>query len=397
MARGYWERSRGRKTPGAVVLRILLACSLALLAFLAFCPGTSRADDANQPLSFDYESRTGFPLAVDDRKVTLDKFESDMDDAIQYAGQTKDDWNTIRAALDARTPEGRQKVRIVRVWTDQPVYIYRSFILLPDPKHPEDPVDISQFDVDAQCDSLDTSDPTKPAARCISIHRDHRFNRDVTGVFLAARTIIIRGQNHTGGLNLVTMSENLYTRPGEDLLDLSARQDPAPTLGTCSTGQCGRNGTGEGTPNYNVFQGQVGSTEFTTCIDDLASRPDAGLPPGPDNPWTFEYNDQAGTHDLADLDWQLQQSIALNPHDWDESDPCRPAGNEKSTDLDQDTCYKQRDKRGLAGLPRGHVVRARLQDDRDRRPLAGPAWRSRRSRVRPRDGRVVRLARRRRA
>ncbi len=184
---------------------------------------------SHKPAAFDFQERTGFPLSWDDRVIGLDALDTDIKGAMANAGDTLLDWLTVRERISASAHASRRAARVVRVFTDQPVYLYKGFALLPDPTTPDTKLDLDKaWNVDVDCAG---GDPDNfKSARCISLHRDHVQNRSAIALVIVARTIIVRGENATGGMSLVTVSESLHM--GEDAtIDLSARQDAAPTLG----------------------------------------------------------------------------------------------------------------------------------------------------------------------
>lgn len=183
-----------------------------LLGFVAWCAGAAgllclsspAVGASGEPIQFDYQERTGYPLAVEERVVSLPELDTLMEAALDPSGvvsesQTLADWREIRARLEADAPLDRRAFRVVRSFSDQAVYIKQGFALLPDPSKPDQPVSPSEFDIESDCDPGNNAIKAK---RCISLHRDHEQNRGVVGVFLAARTILVEGENQTGGLSL---------------------------------------------------------------------------------------------------------------------------------------------------------------------------------------------------
>lgn len=332
---------------------------------------TSRAEVSNKPTAFDFQERTGFPLTWDDRIVGLDALDTDVKGAMVLAGDTLGDWLTVRERIAASAHTTRRAARVVRVFSDQPVYIYKGFALLPDPTNPDAPTNLDKdWNVELNCAG---GDPDNfKSARCVSLHRDHVQNRGAIALVLVARTIIVRGENATGGMSLVTMTENLHMG-GDALVDLSARQDPAPTLGV-------------GKPHI-IFQELVGSPEEEKPLDTLLTATSPTIEPGPANPWFFvDPNASLPNDPLADLQWQLDVARQAVPdYDWSGGDPCKylPAGGTGGTGgatggtggsgggtggtgatgasggtgggspMDRETCWKRREARGLAGLDGG--------------------------------------------
>lgn len=288
------------------------------------------ADLSNKPTAFDFQERTGFPLTWDDRIIGLDALDADVKGAMVNAGDTLVDWLTARERISASAHANRRAARVVRVFSDQPVYIYQGFALLPDPTTPDAPVDLDKhWNVEIDCNG---GDPDK-RARCVSLHRDHVQNRGAIALVLAARTIIVRGENATGGMSLVTMSESLHM-DGDSTIDLSARQDPAPTFGAGM--------------QYQLFAELIGSPGEAKMIDDSATATSPGAEPGPANPWYFVDPSGSVPNDpLVDLQWQLDVARQIAPdYDWAGVDPCAAAE-------DRDACWKRREPRGLAGLDGG--------------------------------------------
>jgi hypothetical protein len=290
----------------------------------------ARSARAGIPTEFDfaYQERTGFPLSHDDRVLTLGAVDALVQPAIHatLAPDSVLDWQSVRNRIEQGNHSSRRKVRVVRAYSDQPVYIYKGFALIPDPTRSEDAVDPSQqFDVELDCSSPDSL----KRKRCISLHRDHVDNRGVGAVFLIARTIIVRGENQTGGLSLITMTENLWTTVA-DVIDLSARQDPAPTFGIGQT--------------YGLFTEQIGSAALKTNVDEGAFRIKPALPPSTTNPWLFG---DSLFEPLSDLQYQFDRAREVIPdYDWSAGDPCESI-------LDKESCWKQREPRGFAGLDGG--------------------------------------------
>ncbi len=243
-------------------------------------------DQSTQPTAFDFQERTGFPLTSDERIVGLDALDTDVKSGILHAGDTLLDWLTVRERISASAHANRRAARVVRVFSDQPVYIYKGFALLPDPTKPDAAVDVDKdWNVDVDCNG---GDPDNfKSARCVSLHRDHVQNRSAIALVLVARTIIVRGENATGGMSLVTMSESLHFS-GDATIDLSARQDAAPTFGI---GQ-----------SYPIFADLIGSPGESKNIDDSATATIPGAEPGPANPWYYvDPNGSVPNDPLSDL------------------------------------------------------------------------------------------------
>ncbi|MBE7481583.1 MAG: hypothetical protein HS104_16580 [Polyangiaceae bacterium] len=290
------------------------------------------ADLSSKPTAFDFQERTGFPLTSDERIVGLDALDTDVKSGILHAGDTLLDWLTVRERISASAHANRRAARVVRVFSDQPVYIYKGFALLPDPTKPDAAVDVDKdWNVDVDCNG---GDPDNfKSARCVSLHRDHVQNRSAIALVLVARTIIVRGENATGGMSLVTMSESLHFS-GDATIDLSARQDAAPTFGI---GQ-----------SYPIFADLIGSPGESKNIDDSATATIPGAEPGPANPWYYvDPNGSVPNDPLSDLQWQLDVARQVAPdYDWSGVDPCAEA-------QDREACWKGREPRGLAGLDGG--------------------------------------------
>jgi hypothetical protein len=293
-----------------------------------------------EPIQFDYQERTGYPLAVEERVVSLDEVDALVEAALDPSGvvvetQTRLDWREIKARLDVDVPEQRKAFRVVRSFSDQAVYIKQGFALLPDPSKPDEPVSPNDFDIERDCDPIEGG---PKANRCIGLHRDHEQNRGVAGVLLAARTILVEDDNATGGLSLITITENLRMSAGASL-DLSARQDRAPTFGI---GQ-----------EYQLYASLVGSAGLNVELDATAVK-DFGEP-SETNPWLFE--------DHPDLQWQMDSARAVAPDYSFPIDLClRRAAKQCGEQCDDpevfegllEACYREREPRGLAGLPGGH-------------------------------------------
>jgi hypothetical protein len=222
---------------------IVLAAPFAVQTALAR-PGESQTV-TNAPNNFDYQERTGFALAFDDRLLSLDDTDALMTNALAGATSTAiDDWQTVIQRLKFGAPQGRQSVRAIRVYSDLPVYIKEGFALIPDATNTEGATSADDFVPERDCESPD-QDPRH--SRCIALHRDHVQNIDTNTVLISARTIIFSGPSATGGQSLITMSENTWMPTADDVLDLSARQDPAPTIGEVTSdrarrGRCGSYG-----------------------------------------------------------------------------------------------------------------------------------------------------------
>lgn len=306
-----------------------------LLALPNSAPGAE-----GEPLQFDYQERTGYPLAVEERIVTLAEANELVQPALARplteAPPNKPllDWQEIRDRLEEDAPTERKFVRVVRSFSDQAVYIKDGFALLPDPSTPDQPVSPQDFNVSVDCDPGRNAVKSK---RCISLHRDHEQNRGVIAILLAARTVLVKGTNATGGLSLISITENLRM-DNTSHLDLSARLDRAPTFGV---GQ-----------RYQVYTSLVGSPAEPVELDALAVK-EVGAP-SENNPWMFE--------DLPDLQWQLDKARSEAPdYEWD-NDLCEArvaevCGDHCDTEAQialLDLCYQQREPRGLAGLPGGH-------------------------------------------
>lgn len=257
-----------------------------------------------------------------------------FDDQVRFAlapsgGEPLTDWGVVGKNIGDVTPSPRRAVRLVRVYSDQPVFFYKGFALLPDPTRPEamgDP--LKDWNV-----ALDCLPDSPKRSRCISLHRDHAQNWDVGALAIVARTIILRGDNATGGLSLITFTENLVQSSG--LLDLSARHDPAPSFGV---GQ-----------SFALTTGLIGSPALPpVSIDDSAFLTQPSVPPSATNPWRFvSTNNDPGTGPLADLQWQFDQARSFaSDYDWSAGDPCQEV-------LDKETCWKTREPRGFSGLGGG--------------------------------------------
>lgn len=293
-----------------------------------------------EPLQFDYQERTGYPLAVEERIVTLAEADALIQPAltapIHEAPPNKPllDWQEIRQRLEEDAPAERKFVRVVRSFSDQAVYIKDGFALLPDPSKPDQAVSPDDFNVSVDCDAGQNAIKSR---RCVSLHRDHEQNQGVIAILLAARTVLVKGTNATGGLSLISITENLRMDASSHL-DFSARLERAPTFGV---GQ-----------EYEVYTSLVGSPARPVSIDAVAVKgfgePSAG------NPWMFE--------DFPDLQWQLDKARSEAPnYEWD-GDLCQArvaevCGEHCDTEAQialLDQCYQQREPRGLAGLPGGH-------------------------------------------
>lgn len=149
--------------------------AVGLLALPTSAPGAE-----SEPLQFDYQERTGYPLAVEERIVPL----AEVDALVQPALARRPhelppnkpllDWQEIRDRLEEDAPIERKFVRVVRSFSDQAVYIKDGFALLPDPSKPDQAVSPDDFDVEVDCDP---GEDAIKAKRCISLHRDHEQNR----------------------------------------------------------------------------------------------------------------------------------------------------------------------------------------------------------------------------
>ncbi len=271
--------------------------------------------DPENPTRFDYDyqERTGFPLNHEDRFLSFGAIDAQMNEAL--SGEAKNDWRIFLEDIISAAPRGREGVRMVRAYSDKPVYIIDGYAILPDPTSPEksDLDFIEQLNVRAFCESAVAN---LSSDRCVSLHRDHPQNRGVIAILLASRTIIIRGESKTGGLSLVTLAENLVSersRARGVQIDLSARQDQAPTVGV--------------NQNYAVYPGAE-NAEYIQLDTQGA-------------PWAFPA--------YPDLQWQYDRARFDAPdYDWTGRDPCL---SEKAQDKEQ--CLRAREPRGLAGLPGG--------------------------------------------
>lgn len=288
----------------------------------------------NEPKQFDFESRTGFPLAWDDRAVSVEEFINLVDDALagnRLPDEVRTDWELMRDRYLAHAAPGRSDVRVVRVYSDQPVYVVDGVAILPDPTTPEGP--LGEPSEELRADLCETE--TLGSPRCVSLHRDHEENKQVGALLLVARNVIIKGISSTNGLSLFTMTENLSMK-ADSYVDLSARQDRPPTLGV--------------TGDYRAFEDLDGSPGATINIYDEILRDDVQAEPGPGNEWRFP-------PEYADLQWQLDAARQQVPdYEWD-VDPCDVFLEDNTATCgainDIDECWRKREPRGLAGRPGG--------------------------------------------
>jgi hypothetical protein len=318
----------------------------------------------SKPVQFDYEERTGYPLAFEERIVPLVEAQQLVATAVRrvsiVSSPTQTDWQEISERLVADAPVGRDSVRVVRWFSDQPVFVKDGFALLPDPSQPDKAVNPNDFNVASDCDP---NTGGLKANRCISLHRDHVQNRQVTALLLAARTIIVKGNNETGGLSLVTITENLRM-DRDSHIDLSARPDKAPTFGVGA--------------RYAIYKDLIGSAGLDVDIDALASKNDGA--PGAGNPWRFVAQSDS-TPAVPDLQWQFDEARRQAPdYEWPR-DPCpdiaKRACQEECTAETlkalTDRCYREREPRGLAGLPGGHWLGLTYRASTIRATSAGQA------------------------
>ena len=123
------------------------------MALLVASPGASQLGDPNAPLQFDYQERTGFPLAFEERLVTLEEANGIVGTGLMEASPTAvEDWETVYNRLVTTAPPGRANVRVVRVFTDQPIFVKGGVALIPDPSDPESPLSPDDFHVNQACD-----------------------------------------------------------------------------------------------------------------------------------------------------------------------------------------------------------------------------------------------------
>lgn len=161
--------------------------TLVLATIALSLPSRSAIGSIPSQFDFDYQERTGFPLSHDDRVVALGDIAAIVQNGIHSsAPDTVKDWEAVREQIMAGNHCRRQNVRVVRVYTDQPIYFHKGFALLPDPTRPDQPSDPAKdFDVESDC----TNPDSLKRKRCVSLHRDHVDNRGVAALFIVARTI----------------------------------------------------------------------------------------------------------------------------------------------------------------------------------------------------------------
>lgn len=165
---------------------------------------------------------------------------------------------------------------------------------------------------------------------CVPINRFAPDNQNIGAIFIASRNVVVKGTNRTDGISLVILAENLIMAEGHDKLDLSAPQDPAPTLASTSS-VCSSTECTEGS----IFEA------FGTQLSEIFSLDGTGkLQPSPNFP---------------DVVWQYERARQLLPdHEWpNEHDPCKDSMFHD--DVQRLGCVLDREARGLAGLAGGSL------------------------------------------
>jgi hypothetical protein len=196
--------------------------------------------DAPSDPAKSFDDSSGYPFLSVDRTIPLDAFGAILRDAVvnlpgrlapgnSFETASKDVQDFLSTVQQNTLPH-RRWARFVQVYSDAPVYLVGSQLILPDEQN--NPVDPNPFW--SPSGLVAHWDPSKVEAfcaanrtRCVSVQRSHPTNvatdpnaKNVGLVAIAARNVIVKGGNFTDGLSLVVMAENLLMPTDLDHVNL---------------------------------------------------------------------------------------------------------------------------------------------------------------------------------